>query len=174
MTKAPVRKPPARKTVQVHSEPELEAVQAPPAAKQGLLATLFAGLDEAHVEASERVQRLEGELEEATRELRAVEALKRIREGGELPLLGGTSAARATRKAPGGGEGSGGRQPRGDVPKQVLELLSEHPNGLPAGTIIDRLQADDKMKTSIRNFLASGKRNGTLRYDEVAKTYAKA
>jgi hypothetical protein len=171
MTKAPAKKPIA-KVAPDSAASGGGSIPTPFHTKPSFLSKVFEGLDEAYVEAASRVQELETALEVAHRDLAAMEALKVMRDGGGLPLIGGSGAsAKPIRKASGGASGGGGRAPRGDVPKRVMELLGENPKGLPAGTIIARLNAEDKEKTSVRNFLATGKRNGTLAYDEAAKTY---
>jgi hypothetical protein len=88
-----------------------------------------------------------------------------------------TAAPRAARKtrtdAAGGWSSSGGRRgkPPSAVVQRATELLGEHPAGLPAGTIIERLQATDAEKTSLRNWLSSGKRSGLLDYVDSTKAY---
>jgi hypothetical protein len=143
-----------------------EEAEAP---KQGLLATLFAGLDDAHAEASERVERLEAELIEARRDMAAVSALKRIRAGGELPLMSGSgSPPKPARKASGGTSGGGSSSPRGAIPTAVLNALTEAgKKGMTRADLIEKLgiDSDAKAQTSVSNCLSAMKRSGKVLHE---------
>jgi hypothetical protein len=182
MTRKPTRAPARKlqpKAVEASEEQSTatdgnERARAPRADKPSFLLALFAGLEQAHGEAKERVQKLQVELAEAERDLAAVNALVTIKRTGGLPPSGDGGAAPATaRKAREPLLVAGGGKARGATSERVLELLRGVSAGLPAGAIIKRLQlSDPPEQSSVRNFLASAKRKNVLRYDEATKNYS--
>jgi hypothetical protein len=131
-----------------------------------VLATIFGLLEKAAEQAEAELLAAREALAVAERNFAAVMRMQ------GRDVAGRPKAPQPARKAkepPAGGA----RAPRGKAGQRVLDLLSKVPGGLPAGTILDRLQAtDDKEKQSVRNALASLSKNGTLTKD--GKNYKKA
>jgi hypothetical protein len=186
MTKAPARAAPRgavvtsrRETPNLDAHLAAKAAEASPAPEypggddfDAFIEALNSGIELRIEQAKARAEIARLAWEDAVKVVRKLEAIQSA-ENFTLEPPPHDLRTSGTRKARAAGEGSA-RAPRGDVPKAVLDLLADIPAGLPAGSIIDRLQADDKMKTSIRNFLAASKKKGTLRYNETTKAYAKA
>jgi hypothetical protein len=161
----------------------LAAVEARP---EGVLATLFANLDEAHAQATIRVEALEAhkmamvgeidaEIEIARRDLAATTTLIRIRDGKPLPAapraIAGPAPKKAIKTAPktgGGTTSSGMREPRGDVPRAITALLEKNSVGLSRADIITKLKlSDDKVgQTAVSNFLAASKKKGRIVHED--------
>jgi hypothetical protein len=177
--------PPAPKKKPEEAFEEAQSDAQKPA--QGHLAAIFEHLDKGVAEATARVSELQAEraalidkidiqIEVATRELAALTAMIALRDGKSI-AIGGVSAKaprKASRKAA-GGSGAGGGSPRGDIPRAVLDLLTQAgKKGLGRADILAKLQigSDDKKgQTSVSNALSSGKRTGKyLHHDDGSYT----
>jgi hypothetical protein len=152
----------------------------------GVLATLFAKIDEAHAQATARVEELErhkgamigeidAEIETARRDLAATTTLIMIRDGKPLPgaprAIAGPAAKKAIKTAPktgGGTTSSGMREPRGDVPRAITALLEKNGVGLSRADIITKLKlsVDKAGQTAVSNFLAASKKKGRIIHED--------
>ena len=131
----------------------------------GIVAQIFQLLEQAYDEARRRVDAAEAELNAAQAEFAAVRLMMDTKAG---KVHGGSPSTRpkGAKNASSGVSGGGGRSPRGAVPKQVQDALSNAgKTGLSRSELAGKLgisAGDKKASTSISNALSALQRSSTV------------